>query len=338
MYRSILVPLDGTPFGEHALPAAMAIARRTGAALHLVHVHVPETAWSAIEGVPHLGANLRELVVQREQGYLDGVRERLAASGVAVDARILDGPVARTLAESARQERVDLVALSTHAHTGLSRLWHRGVASYLTRHLSVPVLLVHAPDAPAELDVEVAVRRVLLPLGGRAYSERVLDHAVELGRACEARFTLLEVVAPPVETGYTLLGQDGHVNEFELQERRERALGYLEGVAGRLRARGVHVDAEVVPSSDAASAIVDYVERAGAAGDPVGIIAMETHGLGGAAHLFTPSVVEQVVHETSVPVLAHHTAVAEGVPLEDGAAMGWGAQRGAAAPGDLPAA
>ena len=40
MYRSLLVPLDGSQFGEHALPLARAIARQTSATLHLVHVHV----------------------------------------------------------------------------------------------------------------------------------------------------------------------------------------------------------------------------------------------------------------------------------------------------------
>lgn len=39
--RHLVVPLDATPFGEHALPLAVAVARRTGALLHLVHVHNP---------------------------------------------------------------------------------------------------------------------------------------------------------------------------------------------------------------------------------------------------------------------------------------------------------
>ncbi len=41
MFRSLLVPLDSSVFGEHALPVAHAIASRSGATLHLVHVHVP---------------------------------------------------------------------------------------------------------------------------------------------------------------------------------------------------------------------------------------------------------------------------------------------------------
>src|SRR5262245_29831390 len=40
-YRSLLVPVDGTPFGEHALPLALGIARRAGAYVRLVHVCRP---------------------------------------------------------------------------------------------------------------------------------------------------------------------------------------------------------------------------------------------------------------------------------------------------------
>src|SRR4051794_33851710 len=40
-YRSLLVPLEGSPFGEHALPPALGTARRAGANVRLVHVHSP---------------------------------------------------------------------------------------------------------------------------------------------------------------------------------------------------------------------------------------------------------------------------------------------------------
>jgi hypothetical protein len=46
MYRNIMVPLDGSTVGEHALPHALRIARRGGATLHLVHVHFnPNQVW-----------------------------------------------------------------------------------------------------------------------------------------------------------------------------------------------------------------------------------------------------------------------------------------------------
>jgi nucleotide-binding universal stress UspA family protein len=39
MYRSILVPLDGSALAERALAVASALASRFGSNLHIVHVH-----------------------------------------------------------------------------------------------------------------------------------------------------------------------------------------------------------------------------------------------------------------------------------------------------------
>ncbi len=61
MYHSILVPLDGSPFGEHALPYAFDIARRTGAQLHLAHVYdtpPPEGRRHRDYRAPRTGAGL----------------------------------------------------------------------------------------------------------------------------------------------------------------------------------------------------------------------------------------------------------------------------------------
>ena len=55
MYRTILVPLDGSAFGEHALPLALGIARRSGAAVQLIHVCTPPHAYLA-DGLPALVA------------------------------------------------------------------------------------------------------------------------------------------------------------------------------------------------------------------------------------------------------------------------------------------
>lgn len=41
MYRSIMVPLDGSSFGEQALPLALSLARRAKARVELIHVYRP---------------------------------------------------------------------------------------------------------------------------------------------------------------------------------------------------------------------------------------------------------------------------------------------------------
>ena len=78
MYSSLLVPLDGSDFGEHALPLALSLARRLGAALQVVHVHVP--LWGVYG---ELGGSYDEttdrVLRDRDRAYLDAVVQRLAA-------------------------------------------------------------------------------------------------------------------------------------------------------------------------------------------------------------------------------------------------------------------
>ena len=51
MFQSLLVPLDGSALGEHALPWAVSIARRTNATLRLCHVH-PQASEVVLEASP----------------------------------------------------------------------------------------------------------------------------------------------------------------------------------------------------------------------------------------------------------------------------------------------
>ena len=76
MYRKILVPLDGSPFGEHALPLAMTIARGSGATLQVAHVHVPVAA-SKGEGLLLCEPSADFRAREREQNYLGNVVNRL---------------------------------------------------------------------------------------------------------------------------------------------------------------------------------------------------------------------------------------------------------------------
>jgi nucleotide-binding universal stress UspA family protein len=92
MYRSILVPLDGSTFGEHALPAALSLARRSGASLQVVLVH---TAFVYVESGLIYDDRVDRQLREQEQDYLETVVKRLkAASPVPVSWALRDGMVA----------------------------------------------------------------------------------------------------------------------------------------------------------------------------------------------------------------------------------------------------
>jgi nucleotide-binding universal stress UspA family protein len=328
VYESILVPLDGTAFGEHALPVAVEVARRTGATLHLVHVHTPGSAWTPLEGMMPGSSAGRPVTQVEDRAYLEEVLEGLRREvQIKGDVRVLEGPIGRSVAEGAQAAGVDLIVMSTHGRTGLSRLWHHDVAGYLTRHLSVPVLAVpmHEEDPAAATAPSTTLSRVVVPLGGKLHNTGVLEEVATFCRALSGSVTLVRVVEPPMEIGYTLLGQDAHVNPYLQEDLDEEARGALNEAVTLLRSRNVPVELAVARGGNPAEAILEFAR--GLPGGAADVIAMETHGLGTVRHLFAPSVVEAVLHGSSVPVLLHHAdAAAESeLAYEDNirARMGW---------------
>jgi nucleotide-binding universal stress UspA family protein len=330
MYRSLLVPLDGSGFAEQALPVALGLALRAGATLHLVHVHTPHAPPSALEdpgdradpadGTPQeapserdpAGRALREANSQLKEAYrsyLDGVSRRLAAlATVPVLADLVEGAVGDALAEEARVRGADLIVMATHGRGPLSRFWLGSVADEMVRRSPVPVLLLRPRGAAADLAEGPVFKHVLIPLDGSALAEQVLEPALALGGLMQARYTLLRVVVPallpgPDPTGYGLVGPDDSVLEGQQREAR----GYLEGVAVRLRARSGVVQTRAAVGQQPAVAILEEARALGA-----DLIALETHGRGGLARLLLGSVADKVLRGALSPVLVHRSAAQPG--------------------------
>ena len=303
MIRSILVPLDGSPFGEQALPLALSIARRAGASLQLVHVHAPLAAVYT-EAAVSAGALETELKAH-EQSYLAGVVQRLGRiSSVPVMPVFLDGDVAAMIV--AQAAGVDLVVMCTHGRGTLGRLWLGSVADQLIRELTLPLLLVRPGDSPPAWEPEPVLKHLLLPLDGSLLAERILEPAVALGTLMEADYTLLRVIRPVLPSGYPLEGTtfDNTVQAmFEQiqkahEQLRQEAQDYLDGVAKRLRARSLKVQTRIALEEQVAAAILH--EARPPARD---LVALETHGRRGLPRLVLGSVADKLIRGSPLPVL-----------------------------------
>lgn len=294
MYRSILVPLDGSAFSEHALARALGLARRSGAQLHLAHVHAPPSSGLADTARAELRATA--------QMYLEGLVQRLAASWrVPITTMLLDGPIVAALCGYAAQCRADLIVMSTHGRGALSRFWLGSTADALIRQATVPMLLVRPQEHELDLVHEPPVRHILIPLDGSALAEQVLPHATALGRLTLAHYTLLQAVEP-IFVGYGTELYAAGANEQVLEQIRDQAQGYLDRLAARLSAEGLQ--AQTTTTIDlAAGAILHYASE-----HAVDLIALETHGRSGLARWLVGGVADKVIRGASVPVLLHRPA------------------------------
>jgi nucleotide-binding universal stress UspA family protein len=309
MYHSILVPLDGSPLSEYALPIACDIARRSGAELHLVHVHVRATpAPIYVEGMPVVDEQLQSLSKEHELAYLESIRDRLTAEPelpmtVAVldpfDADLRDQTVPDMLASYAATANSDLIVMTTHGRGGLERFWLGSVADALVRASTVPVLLVrpdeHHPTAQPPL-----FRQTLIPLDGSALAEQILESALMLGAPVEAEYTLLHVVQPHVLVRWGPFTTPTDLDSEATQRRQLDAQHYLERVARALRATGKQVVIRVVVAEQAAPAILEEARQHG-----IDLIAIATHGRRSLGRLLLGSVADKVLRRTDIPLLLY---------------------------------
>jgi nucleotide-binding universal stress UspA family protein len=308
MYRSLLVPLDGSDFGEHALPLALGLARRLWTALQVVRVHVP--VWGVYGEFGGLyDETVDRALRERDREYLDAVVKRLATvADIPLSSALLDGPVADMIDRHAAATGADLLVMTTHGRGPLARFWLGSVADALVRQGSIPVLVVRPQEAAPDLAQEPVLRRVLIPLDGSALAEQVLEPALALGAAMQAEYTLLRVVQPMIPGGHIpasakvsglrepLLKQLQALHRQELTEAQE----YLERIAERLRARALTVQTRVVSQERPATAILEDASAHGA-----DLIALATHGRGGLKRLLLGSVADKVLRGGSTPVLVY---------------------------------
>jgi len=304
MYRCILAPVDGTAFGEHGLRFAATLARRSGAVLHLVHVHESVNTPASMETLAYGGA-WNDIVREQEAGYLEGLAERLTRGhAIRVETRIVEGQVAAALAACARECGVGLVVMSTHGRSGLGRLWHSRVAEQLSREAGLPLLLVRPGDAEEEPELarEPELRRVLIPLHGSGGGGAVMDQAIELGRLFRARFTLLQVVLPAFALGGRLRRNPAELHH-ELMRAQTSARQYANAVAERMRAAGLEVEALVRFAPDTTAAIVGLVASR-PAGEDFHMVVMESQGHHPHPRFLSGPTSEMVARQARLPVLA----------------------------------
>jgi nucleotide-binding universal stress UspA family protein len=305
MIRSILVPLDGTAYGEHALPLACELAQRLGATLHLVHVHSDVALATAMESLALLGGGVQPGTTNAdEQAYLDGLADRLRADGIRAETQVLVGGRADALEDYARR-RVDLVVASTHAHEGLTRVWHRALGERIVHDLGIPAILWRVRPEGEKVEEAPAFRHILVPLNRTPESEDALLSVAPIAQACRATLTLLHVIRPVEVIGYTLLAQDAHVNDFVLDEQKRDAEAYLSTVAERLRAIGLRVDTRVEAAREPAHAIENFVRSPDEEVPPVDLVALATHCHSPVRRAVAISVSDSLLHSLELPVLLH---------------------------------
>jgi nucleotide-binding universal stress UspA family protein len=142
MYQRIMLPLDGSPLAEQALPHAIAIAEHFQAEVILMKVLAPLPR--PPEATPACFQTAEEASMRLAREYLERVAAGAQQRGIRVHMATTEGRPHLQIIQYAETNQVDLIVMSTRGQSGLSRWLMGSVADRVVRGASVPVLLVRA--------------------------------------------------------------------------------------------------------------------------------------------------------------------------------------------------
>jgi nucleotide-binding universal stress UspA family protein len=140
--KNIIVPIDFSSFSERALEAAIYLAYKAEAALHLVHV-IPSD-WN--------GNLLLEKEKQKHQQLLDqaqaaenklaGIIDQNKLTAIQVEKTVLHGYAHEQIIQYARKKSADLIVIGAHNTENKDKFYIGSILQKVLRTASCPVLVI----------------------------------------------------------------------------------------------------------------------------------------------------------------------------------------------------
>jgi nucleotide-binding universal stress UspA family protein len=145
MYKTVLVPLDGSVRAERILPHVEGIALR----------HRSTVVFLQVVDLPALGSTVSAAIVDERlkdfrdrmvaaDNYLSGVQGEFREKGITAKRKVESGTVVGIIIRVAEEESADLIAMASHGRGGLSRVFYGSVAAGILQRVDRPLLVIRA--------------------------------------------------------------------------------------------------------------------------------------------------------------------------------------------------
>ena len=147
MIKKILVPLDGSKLAECVLPFVLEIAAKLDAEVALVSVtNRTQGYWPfddpsqphEIRLVPQATCSMEEHATK----YLNIAAKGLEEKGIKVTKEIICGKTAQEIIFYSNNNHCDLIVISTHGRSGLSKITHGSITEKILKLARTPVTII----------------------------------------------------------------------------------------------------------------------------------------------------------------------------------------------------
>jgi nucleotide-binding universal stress UspA family protein len=317
MFNRILVPLDGSPLAERAIPHAELFARIFGSSIILLQVLEPTSYHENPNAVDPLSWQIRKaeadiylqaiaIRIRKNIGEKPSKSERIKKSRV--DYSIREGKTAENIINFAHEENIDLLVICTHGSSGLSRWNISSVTQKVINLIYLPVLIIRAYEQTSINEKTTYYRRILLPIDSSRRAECSLSAGIELARGDlsvrnlhkendeRSILILAGVIRPPelpipepLPAEISLLSEElNHVSHLAVNK-------YLEEMKERMP---VNCETCLVENISATSAIHELAEQEG-----IDIVVLCAHGYSGQVTWPYGTVARNYIEHGTKPVL-----------------------------------
>jgi nucleotide-binding universal stress UspA family protein len=140
MYRHILIPTDGSELAEHGVEHGVALAKSLAAKVSVIFVVEPfsELTGRFLEVV----ATYAELRREQAAGVLNRAASAAKEAGVSCEViQVEQEQPHQAIIAAAEEKGCDLIVMSSHGRSGLSRLLVGSVTNKVLAHAKLPVLV-----------------------------------------------------------------------------------------------------------------------------------------------------------------------------------------------------
>lgn len=283
MANTILVPVEDTTWSSGFISHLNQLATLDNSEFVLLRV-LPD-----LTGV--IGMDIEQRLLEAE-GMLDDCAMHLDIPANRIRFNIEMGKPDIVITQRAIIERADLIAMTTHARAGVSRILDGSVAESVMRVAPCPVLLCHIDVAPHPEINDQRKLRVMVPVGSKHESADVLDAVIRLVPA-ENR----EIILYHSFTGTSEADNSGNSTDAEK--------AFIEQCRQQLMENGYQVVDIISSFKNPASEIAKKAREM-----DIDLVAMATQGKSGLSRLLFGSVAESILHNSACPLLTVSTAPA----------------------------
>jgi nucleotide-binding universal stress UspA family protein len=273
-FKKILVPLDGSPLSERAIEPAMLIGRRSNSEIVFARAPIVDLALVAVPD--QHSAQLHT----DTYNYLSEIQLTYASPYLKFHTQLLRGDPATAIVNTAIEENADLIVMSTHGYSGLTRLMLGSVTEKVLRAAPCPVLAIRSAQP---------IKRIMIPLDGSPLAERAIAPGLEIADRLGGKVTLLRAV-DRMPVAIDLDQTERGLSHRAQNDLIDKAIDYLAE-----RIKDTHYEdlniKSTVRTGGAAENILDFVEA-----NDTDLIVMATHGRSGLSRLVYGSVAMKVLH------------------------------------------